>query len=43
MKYSYFFKDQDIKDDLAMEFISLWQGWLGKENYHKLDEVSQKD
>jgi hypothetical protein len=31
----------EIKPEFEKEFISLWPGWLGPDNYHKLDEVAE--
>ncbi|WP_262150226.1 hypothetical protein [Chryseobacterium foetidum] len=41
--FSDYFKDYDVKDGFKKEFISLWTGWLGKENYHILDDILEKD
>lgn len=38
---SEYFEDWEVKSEFKPEFISLWEGWLGKENYHKLDEVTE--
>ncbi len=38
-----YFQDFEIKSDFNKEYISLWSGWLGKENYKKLDEVTETD
>lgn len=29
-----------FKPEFKAEFVSLWNGWLGKDNLHKLDEVT---
>ena len=41
--FSKYFEDWDIKPEYSKEFVSLWSGWLGKENYHKLDEVTENE
>ncbi len=33
----------EVKPEFNKEFVSLWAGWLGAENYHKLDEVSETE
>jgi len=38
-----YFKDGEIRNEYKKQFISLWPGWLGKENYHQLDEVTEAD
>ncbi len=39
-RYSQYFDGWEVKPEFKMEFVSLWPGWLGKENCHKLDEVT---
>jgi len=41
--YSQYFKYCEVKPEFKKEFISLWSGWLGKDNLHKLDEVTEKE
>lgn len=41
--FSEYFEDWEVKPEYSKEFISLWGGWLGKENYHKLDEVTARE
>lgn len=41
--FSDYFEEWEIKPEYSKEFISLWSGWLGKENYHKLDEVTENE
>ena len=36
--FEYYF---EIKPEFNKEFISLWPGWLGKENSYQLDEVTE--
>jgi hypothetical protein len=38
---SEYFDDWEVKDEFSQEFISLWEGWLGRDNFHKLDEVTE--
>ncbi|MDX1526917.1 MULTISPECIES: hypothetical protein [Pseudidiomarina] len=38
-----YFEDWEVRPEYSKEFISLWKGWLGKENYHKLDEVTENE
>ena len=42
VSYDQYFKADEYAEfhsDFQMEFISLWKGWLGLANLHKLDEV----
>jgi hypothetical protein len=39
--FSDYFEEWEIKPEYSKEFVSLWSGWLGAENYHKLDEVTE--
>ena len=41
--FSTYFKDWEVKPEYKKEFVSLWSGWLGEENNHKLDEVTEID
>ncbi|CAH6938478.1 conserved hypothetical protein [Vibrio chagasii] len=41
--YCHYFEDWVVKPDFKKEFISLWSGWLGKEDCHKLDEVTENE
>ncbi len=41
--YNQYFEDCEVKPEFEKEFVSLWSGWLGKENLHKLDEVTEKE
>ena len=41
--YHSYFNQFEPKNDFTKEFISLWDGWLGTENYHKLDLVTDKE
>ncbi len=41
--FSEYFEDWEVKPEYSKEFVSLWKGWLGKENYHKLDDVTERE
>ena len=41
--YNHYMKDWDIRPEFKKEYVSIFEGWLGKENLHKLDEVSEKE
>ncbi len=41
--FSDYFEDWEVKPEYSKEFVSLWSGWLGAENYHKLDEVTENE
>jgi len=41
--FSEYFEDWEVKPKYSKEFLSLWEGWLGKENYHKLNEVTEDE
>ena len=41
--YSQYFEECEVKPEFKIEFVSLWSGWLGKENLHILDEVTEKE
>ena len=41
--FSTYFADWEVKPGYKKEYVSLWSDWLGKENYDKLDEVTEKD
>jgi hypothetical protein len=43
MYHHYFDDDQNVRSEFSKQFISLWPGWLGMENYHKLDEVTPEE
>jgi hypothetical protein len=38
-----YFQDCEVRDEFQKEFISIFNGWLGKENLHKLNEVQESD
>lgn len=38
-----YFKDSQVKPEFDKEFISLFNGWLGQEKMHRLDEVSEEE
>ena len=41
--FSEYFEDWEVKPEYSKEFVSLWGGWLGQENHHKLDNVTQAE
>lgn len=41
--FSTYFEDWELKPECSREYVSLWSGWLGQENLHKLDEVSEEE
>ncbi len=41
--FSEYFEELEVKSEYTKEFVSLWGGWLGKENCHKLDEVTEDE
>ena len=41
--FSKYFEGSDVRPEFNKEFISLWPGWLGKVNLHKLDAVTEFD
>ena len=40
---SSYFEEWEVKPEFEKEFISIFNGWLGKENLYKLDEVDEKE
>ena len=43
MMFSTYFEEWEVKPEYKKEFVSLWSNWLGKENIHRLDEVTEDD
>ncbi|MEO9875964.1 MAG: hypothetical protein ABJM26_07715 [Anderseniella sp.] len=43
MKFETYFHDTAIKPSFTKEFISIFDGWLGKDNLHQIDDVTEKD
>ncbi|MFL1465094.1 hypothetical protein [Marinobacter sp. HN1S83] len=41
--YSRYFDDWEVRPEFEKEFISLFDGWLGEENLHKLDEITKAE
>jgi len=41
--YHRYFEDCEVKSEFKKEFVSLWPGWLGQENLHKLNEVTESE
>ena len=40
---SKYFEEWEVKSEFEKEFISIFNGWLDKENMHKLDEVKENE
>jgi len=38
-----YYIDGEVRSEFRKEFISLWQGWLGKDRYHLLDLVTKQE
>lgn len=45
MRYMFnnYFDDWEVKPQFKKEYISLWPEWLGKENFHLLDHVTEEE
>ncbi|MEX1667802.1 hypothetical protein AB4876_02710 [Zhongshania guokunii] len=41
--FSDYFEAWEVKSEYSKEYVSLWKGWLGQENLHKLDEVTESE
>jgi len=41
--YSEYFEEWEVRPEYEKEFVSLWSGWLGEKNLHKLDKVTESD
>lgn len=41
--FSTYFEGWEVKPEYKKEFVSLWSGWLGKENIHKIDDVAEAE
>ena len=41
--YADYFSAYEIRSEFQKEYISLFKGWLGKINLHKLDEVTENE
>ncbi|GAB2530465.1 hypothetical protein [Microbulbifer agarilyticus] len=41
--FAQYFNDFEPLEEFDKEFVSLWDGWLGEENFHKLDEVTVEE
>ncbi|MDC5857454.1 hypothetical protein [Vibrio europaeus] len=39
----YYNNEDEIRSEFNKEFISLWGGWLGRDEYYKLDEVTESE
>jgi hypothetical protein len=40
---SEYFDNWEVKEEFSQEFISLWDGWLGRDECYKLDEVTEPE
>ena len=38
----YFTSDGEVRPEFRKEFVSIFSGWLGTANLHKLDEVTEE-
>jgi hypothetical protein len=36
-----YFEDWKVRSEFKPEFISPWAAWLGEENYHELNEITE--
>ncbi len=41
--YSEYFQEWELRPEFEKEFISIFDGWLGKDNPNKLDEVTENE
>jgi hypothetical protein len=41
--FSSYFGEWEVKDEFEKEFVCIFDGWLGEENLHKLDEVTENE
>ena len=41
--YCHYFQEWEVRPEFQKEFISLWSGWLGEANLHKLDQVTEAE
>lgn len=41
--YHQYFENKKVKPEFQKGYISLWSGWLGEENYYKLDKVTKNE
>jgi len=41
--FSSYFREWEVKDEFEKEFICIFDGWLGEDNLHKLDEVTEDE
>lgn len=41
--YDRYFQDEEIRPEFEKEFVSIFDGWLGEKNYHRLDEVTDPE
>ncbi len=41
--YEKYFDGWDVRNEFHREFVSIFNGWLGASNLHKLDDVKESD
>lgn len=41
--FNQYFEGHDVRSSFEKEIITLWPSWLGPNNLHLLDEVTEKD
>jgi hypothetical protein len=41
--FDQYFEGHEVRAEFKREFISLWPGWLGPAQSHKLDEVTESE
>jgi len=41
--FSNYYENHEPQSCFSKTFVSLWDGWLGQENLHKLDQVSEAE
>lgn len=41
--FDQYFDDWEVKPNFTREYVSLWSSWLGEENLHLLDQVTDKE
>ena len=41
--FSEYFDEWEVRPEYSKEYISLWNTWLGEENLHKLNEVTETE
>jgi hypothetical protein len=41
--FSQYFEEWKVREEFKKEFICIFDGWLGKDNLNKLDEVTEQE